>query len=134
MSLTPDEIDELLSQPHIAVVATASADGEPHAMPIWYLWRDGKIFFHTGPTSKKVRNLRANPRITVVVDTKQAPYKAVVVEGTAKELPDDRELGRETAIHYLGEEMGSRYAERSTGGGTLVVVEPTKFISWDYGR
>lgn len=134
MPLTRQEIDDFLSEPHIAVVSTASAEGEPHAMPIWYLWRDGKVLFHTGPDSKKMRNLRANPRIVVTVDTKQAPYKVVVVEGTATELPEDRDLAREIAIHYLGERRGAAYSDRSDGGSTLVVVEPMKFISWDYAR
>lgn len=134
MPLTPQEIDEFLGEPHIAVVSTASPSGVPHAMPIWYAWRDGKVLFHTGPGSKKMRNLRKNPRVSVVVDSKVAPYKVVVIEGTARELPEDRELSRQVAIHYLGEKLGARYSEQSTGGSTLVVVEPTKFISWDYAR
>jgi PPOX class probable F420-dependent enzyme len=132
--LTSQEINEFLSEPHIAVVSTASPGGVPHAMPIWYAWKDGKVLFHTGPGSKKMRNLRANPRVSIVVDTKDAPYKVAVIEGTATELPEDRDLAREIAIHYLGERMGARYAEQSTGGSTLVVVEPTKIISWDYAR
>lgn len=134
MPLTPQEIDDFLGEPHVAVVSTASPSGVPHAMPIWYAWRDGKVLFHTGPGSKKMRNLRKNPRVSVVVDSKVAPYKVVVIEGTARELPEDRELSRQVAIHYLGEKLGARYAEQSTGGSTLVVVEPTKVISWDYAR
>lgn len=134
MPLTPQEIDSFLAEPHIAVVSTASPAGTPHAMPIWYLWRDGKVLFHTGPDSKKMRNLRKNPKISVVVDSKIAPYKVVVIEGSASERPEDPALAREMAIHYLGDKLGSRYAENSTGGSTLVVVEPTKVISWDYAR
>jgi PPOX class probable F420-dependent enzyme len=134
MPLTQSELDTFLSQPHIAVVATASAAGKPHAMPIWYLWRDGKVLFQTGPDSKKMRNLRANHRITVVVDSKVAPYKVVVIEGTALERPGDKVLARQTAIHYLGEKQGARYVERSTEPGTLVEVTPEKIISWDYAR
>ncbi len=134
MPLTPDEIDEFLAEPHIAVVATASAAGVPHAMPIWYLWRDGKVLFHTGGDSKKMRNLRKNPRISVVVDSKVAPYKVVVIEGRASEQPGDAALAREIAVHYLGERAGARYAEGSGEPGTLVVVTPAKIISWDYAR
>ncbi|MGH2631962.1 MAG: pyridoxamine 5'-phosphate oxidase family protein, partial [Tepidiformaceae bacterium] len=98
MPLTTEEVDEFLSQPHIAVVATASPGGAPHAMPIWYLWRDGKVLIHTGSASKKMRNLRANNRISVVVDSKVAPYKVVVLEGTVEELPGDAAIAREMAI------------------------------------
>lgn len=134
MPLSPDELDAFLAEPHIAVVATAGANGTPHAMPIWYLWRDGKVLFHTGPESKKMRNLRANARISVVIDSKIAPYKVAVIEGHASELPGDPALAREMAIHYLGERAGARYAESSGGPGTLVAVTPKRIISWDYAR
>jgi PPOX class probable F420-dependent enzyme len=134
MPLTQTELDEFLSEPNIAVVATTGPSGKPHAMPIWYLWREGKVLFHTGADSKKMRNLRENDRISIVVDTKVAPYKVVIVEGTAAELPGDKALGREVAIHYLGEKAGERYAAGSNEPGTLVAVTPTKIISWDYAR
>ena len=134
MPLSQSELDQFLSEPHIAIVATSGPSGKPHAMPIWYLWREGKVLFHTGPNSKKMRNIRKNDRVTVVVDTKVAPYKVAIVEGRAKEIPDDRALAREIAIHYLGETQGARYAERSTEPGCLVEVTPTKIISWDYAR
>ena len=134
MPLTQTEIDAFLAEPNIAVVATAGPSGKPHAMPIWYLWRDGKILFHTGDDSKKMRNLRANDRISIVVDTKVAPYKVVVVEGKARELPGDRSLAREIAIHYLGPKQGERYASQSTEPGALVEVTPARFISWDYAK
>lgn len=134
MPLTPQELDAFLAEPHIAVVATASATGAPHAMPIWYLWRDGEVLFHTGSESKKMRNLRANARITVVVDSKVAPYKVAVIEGLATERPGDPALAREVAIHYLGERAGARYADSSGGPGTLVAVTPKRIISWDYAR
>lgn len=134
MPLTQTEIDAFLSEPNIAVVATTGPTGKPHAMPIWYLWRDGKVLFHTGPDSKKMRNLRQNDRVSIVVDTKVAPYKVVIVEGTAAELPEDKALSREVAIHYLGREQGERYSSGSNEPSTLVAVTPTKVISWDYAR
>ena len=135
MPLTPDELDAFLAQPHIAIVATASPAAVPHAMPIWYSWRDGKLLFHTGEGSKKMRNLRQNNRISVVVDSKTAPYKVVVIEGTTTASPGDPALAREIAIHYLGPQRGEQYAAANAGApGTLVAVTPTKVISWDYAR
>ncbi len=134
MPLSQTELDSFLSEPNIAVVATSGPAGKPHAMPIWYLWRDGKVLFHTGAESKKVRNLNQNDRISIVVDTKQAPYKVVVIEGRARQVPGDSALAREIAIHYLGEKQGERYASQSTDPGVLVEVIPARIISWDYAR
>lgn len=134
MPLTPDELDTFLAEPHIAVVATASASGVPHAMPIWYAWRDGKVLIHTGADSKKMRNLRANNHISVVIDSKIAPYKVVVIEGTIVELPGDKALAKEIAVRYLGEKAGARYSAASGEPGTLISITPTKIISWDYAH
>lgn len=134
MPLSQDELDAFLSGPHIAVVATSGPKGKPHAMPVWYAWRDGKVLFHTGDTSKKLRNLQANDRISIVVDSKVAPYKVAVIEGTAKILPGESQLARDIAIHYLGQKVGEQYASQSTGPGALVEVNVTKVISWDYAR
>jgi PPOX class probable F420-dependent enzyme len=132
--LSQSELDAFLAEPHIAVVATSGPKGKPHAMPVWYAWRDGKVLFHTGADSKKMRNLRQNDRISVVVDSKVAPYKVVVVEGRGRQLPGDGDLAREIAVHYLGERAGAAYAARSGEPGALVEVSPTKVISWDYAR
>ena len=134
MPLSQSELDSFLSEPHIAGVATSGPKGKPHAMPVWYAWREGKVLFHTGAESKKVRNLESNDRISVVVDTKDAPYKVAVIEGRARVLPGDSTLALEIAIHYPGEKAGARYASQSTDPGALVEVTPTRIISWDYAR
>ena len=52
-------------------VATASADGRPHAMPVWAVWIDGALYFGTGATTRTARNLAANPRLAVHLDCRQ---------------------------------------------------------------
>ena len=51
-------------------LVTASAEGQPHALPVWAVWDDGehRLAFSCGPRSRKARNLRSNPRVTVAVD------------------------------------------------------------------
>ena len=53
---------ERLSQAHNYFVATARPDGRPHVMPVWGLWLDDAFYFSTGASSRKARNLAANPR------------------------------------------------------------------------
>ena len=73
-------------------VVTASADGRPHAMPVWGVWDDGdnQFVFSCGPRSRKARNLRANPQMVVTVDD---TVECVSVEGTASLLTDDVRIG-----------------------------------------
>ena len=136
MPLSKDEIEDWLRQPNIAIVATVAADGQPHAVPTWYEYDNGEIIFHTGLQSRKYRNLRQNDRLSICVDTKTPPYKAIVVYGRALlEIGTDDERSRRMAINYLGERLGSRYADSLRGERMVIVrVRPEKVTSWDYGR
>jgi uncharacterized pyridoxamine 5'-phosphate oxidase family protein len=59
-------------------IATTRADGRPHVMVIWALWLNGKLYFSTGKTSRKARNLAANPNCTMCTDNSA---EAVILEG-----------------------------------------------------
>lgn len=136
MPMSEADIDALLSEPHVSVLATIGRDGRPAQSPVWHLWRDGAALVLTDRTSRKWRNISANPSASLCVDTKVAPYRAVILEGAAEEVVGDyRALLREVAVHYLGERGGERYAERSTAtDDTSVIVRltPSRVISWAY--
>jgi PPOX class probable F420-dependent enzyme len=136
MPLSEKEVEEFLRQPNIAVLATVAADGQPHAVPTWYEYDDGEIVFHTGLRTRKYRNIQANERVSICVDTKTPPYKAIVIYGRARtEEGTDEERSRRIAIAYLGEALGSRYADSLRGERLVVVrVKPERIVSWDYGR
>ena len=63
-------------------VVTASASARPHAMPVWGVWvpETGHFAFSCAAGSRKVRNLEANPQVTVAVDDS---VEVVVLEGRA---------------------------------------------------
>jgi PPOX class probable F420-dependent enzyme len=136
MPMKKSAIDKLLKEPHIAVVATTAPDGAPHAVPTWYEYRAGEIVFHTAPSAFKYKCFAHDPRITLVVDTRKAPYKCVILKGrvTMTEAKDDARLKR-MAVHYLGKKTGERYA-KAMGGGPVVIVrmKPQRVISWDYSQ
>ena len=50
-------------------VCSTRPDGRPHAMPVWGLWLDGAVLFSTDPSSRKGRNLTANPAAVVHLAT-----------------------------------------------------------------
>ena len=79
------EAERRLRASHDYWIATARPDGAPHVMPVWGVWRDGRLWFSTALSSRKARNLAADPRCTVTTDDARDP---VVVDGTAERLTD----------------------------------------------
>jgi nitroimidazol reductase NimA-like FMN-containing flavoprotein (pyridoxamine 5'-phosphate oxidase superfamily) len=49
-------------------------------MPVWAVWDDGALWFSSAVGSRKIRNLRAEPRCVVTTEDGRRP---VVVEGRA---------------------------------------------------
>lgn len=68
-------------------VVTVSGDGRPHALPVWGVWDDAehRFAFSCAPSSRKARNLAANPAVVVTVDD---TVECVSVEGRATVLDD----------------------------------------------
>jgi len=64
-------------------IVTASPTGRPHAMPVWGLWLDEAFYFSTDPSSRKGRNLAANPRLVVHLESGD---DVVILEGAAERL------------------------------------------------
>jgi nitroimidazol reductase NimA-like FMN-containing flavoprotein (pyridoxamine 5'-phosphate oxidase superfamily) len=84
--LTWSAIEDKLVAARIYWVATATDDGRPHVMPIWGLWIDGALYFGTGPKTRTARNLAANPRTAVHLDSGPGGDEAVILEGSIEVL------------------------------------------------
>jgi PPOX class probable F420-dependent enzyme len=72
-------------------VATVWPDGRPHTMPVWGAWLDDHLWFSSALRSRKIRNLVANPTVSVSTDDARNP---VVLEGVAEVVTDQRLLQR----------------------------------------
>lgn len=107
-----EAVRTFLDVPRIATLATINPDGTPLLTPLWFM-RDGDdVWIVIGPDSPKARNIRRDPRLTLVVLDKQG-YTYVTIQGHGVfESGDDGAKPREMAVRYLGEANGARFAER----------------------
>jgi len=78
-------------------IVTASPERGPHAMPVWGLWHRGGVVFSSGMGSRKARNLAADPRVVVHLESGD---EAVVLEGRAETIEPTAELLAEYAAKY----------------------------------
>ena len=83
--LTQSELDEFLVKSPIATLCTHNVDGTIHAAPVWFKYEGGEILFGTQNDTRRIKNIKQNPDVTVVVDNHQEfPLKGVVFYGKAK--------------------------------------------------
>ena len=131
--MKPEQIDEYLSRPMIADLATVNPDGSPHVAPVWFRWDGDVVKVFTQTTAVKVRNIRQDARVSMSVAKQEAPYGYVIVNGTAEisdeGIPDEV---RAMAIHYKGEVEGEIYIRQALQEMEfcLLTITPTKIIGW----
>jgi uncharacterized pyridoxamine 5'-phosphate oxidase family protein len=102
-------------------IATTRPDGRPHVMVIWGLWLNSKIYFSTGKTSRKARNLAANPNCTVCTENSA---EAVIVEGVI-----GSELDEETIREFLRLYEKKYKIDMSSGADDFVnLKEPVFYL------
>jgi PPOX class probable F420-dependent enzyme len=93
--LTQDEIAAYLAEPgHDLIIATVNEEGQPHAVPVWYIMDAGDIVFSTGFGGIKGRNMQANPKVAACVSQPADPIMFVSVQGDVVEVTDVSEKRR----------------------------------------
>lgn len=134
-SMTIAEREAFLADVHVGILAVDEPGRGPLAMPIWYLYRDGQVEIGMDGGSLKARLLRAAGRATLTVQTEEAPYRYVSVEGPVTIDPTSRD-DLEMASRYLGPEFGAWYAEHnpSTEASVTVLLRPEHWRTHDFNK
>jgi hypothetical protein len=70
-------------------VVTVSADGRPHALPVWGVWDEsaGRFAFSCSPRARKARNLAANRHAVVMTED---TVECLSIEGQADSVSDEQ--------------------------------------------
>ncbi len=124
---------KLITWERVCHVATTSASGVPHLVPVCHVLLDGKLYFASDADARKVRNLKANPRVAVTVDLYSDDWsnlKGVLVQGTTRFVdkgPRFRKLRR-----LLYEKYPQYPDEAALHEAEVVIVEvtPAHVFSW----
>ena len=131
MPITDEQLRQFTEEPLLGILATVNPDGSPQATPVWYSY-DGRHFNTTAFADRiKVRNIRSNPRVSLVVVDTASYGDPLIVNGTAELVEEGvAEATLANAIRYAGEEGGrSSTAGLSAGGPRVIIrITPRKLI------
>jgi general stress protein 26 len=133
-------IESVLAEAVLARLATTNPKTmQPHVVPVWFIW-DGKyVWISSFVSTRKIRELKNNPRGAVLIESKQVGGKlqAVLLEGAVELVMQPRQLVSEIAnciyTRYLGPE-GVKDPEPQSWlndpENLLIKLTPTRIISW----
>ncbi len=108
-ALTEEEIIKILKNGTAGVLAVDGDGGYPYAVPLSYVYHDGKIFFHCAKSGHKLDAIRRNPKASfcVIGQDQVMPqeyttyFRSVIAFGKARILETDAE--KWAALRLLAE-------------------------------
>jgi nitroimidazol reductase NimA-like FMN-containing flavoprotein (pyridoxamine 5'-phosphate oxidase superfamily) len=98
---TPDATSQdLLAKRYIATLATENSDGSLHLTAGWYLYENRKLFMATSSKSRKVRNLQARPKASLMIDVRRpGQERGVTAAGNIELISGERSQETNRRIH-----------------------------------
>lgn len=136
-SMTDEELVTFLDRAHFARLGTFNEDGTIHIAPIFFKYEAGQILMATQDPSRKVRNIKRDNRVTILIDTTEVPFKGALIYGTA-ELDYTDVIPKRVAIFEkrLSREEAETYANRLSDKWKCVIlrITPDRIASFDYSK
>lgn len=130
--------EALIHRARVGRLATASPQAEPHVVPICFAY-DGTAFYSVLDAKPKrvapeqlarVRNIRANPRVALLIDEYDDDWSRlqyVLVLGEAELLFSGEEHERALA---LLQEKYPPYRAMELQGAPVIRIRPRRLIFW----
>ena len=115
--LSKEETNEILQTCTSGVLGVIGDDDYPYTVPVSYVYKDGKLFFHGAKEGHKIDSIKRNNKVTfcviekdeVIQKTFTTHFRSVSVFGIARILTEDDE--RKYAIESLVEKYSPDYIE-----------------------
>jgi PPOX class probable F420-dependent enzyme len=128
----------LVRSARVAHFATADANGQPHVIPICFVF-DGKEFFSpidekpkrtTPQRLKRLKNIRENPQVSLVIDRYDEDWTKlayILVMGTARILTSGQRHRK--AVTLLRRKY-RQYRSMAIHNRPMIAIRPKRVITW----
>jgi PPOX class probable F420-dependent enzyme len=124
---------DFVARERVCRIATSSAQGQPHLVPVCHVVAGGKVYLGSADDGAKVRNLRANPRVTVTVDLYSDHWgslKGVMIQGRAKLIERGPAFQRARKKLYAKYPQYPKEAAIAPSDSVIIEVTPTHVYAW----
>ena len=107
--LSDEEVEAILREGKTGTLAVNGEGGYPYAVPMNYVYADGRIYLHSAQSGHKVDAMRADDRVSfcvvgaddVVPEKYATNYKSVIAFGRARFVED--EVEKMASLRRLGD-------------------------------
>jgi general stress protein 26 len=136
-TMSEEEVASLFGEVLFARLGTINDNGTIHISPVFFKYQDGEIQIATQDQSRKIRNIKSNNNVSVLIDISDVPFRAALIYGTA-ELDYDDVITKRIAIfeRTRSREEAEDYARKLSDKWQCVIVRvtPQRIASFDYSK
>jgi PPOX class probable F420-dependent enzyme len=142
MSSIPAAVAGFISEGRVGRLGTADRMGQPLVVPICYAF-DGRALFSAidakpkaqrADALKRVRNIRENAKVSVVIDRYEEDWtrlRYVIVQGEARLLTGGADFARGADL-LIAKYPQYRAMGLERDAGLMIKVEPAKVTHWQF--
>ncbi|HKY53229.1 MAG TPA: pyridoxamine 5'-phosphate oxidase family protein [Anaerolineales bacterium] len=113
-------------------VSTTRPDRRPHTVPVWFIWKDRKVYFISARNLQKSKNLAKQPWVVVHLGDGD---DVIILQGPAKIVTEHEELERIDSAYR------AKYVDPGSGAqasifepeSDLYRVDVKHIMAWEYG-
>jgi general stress protein 26 len=127
-------LKSLLDSPAAAVLATYRKDGTKLS-PVWFRHEGDYFEVVIAEDDIKVKHIRRNPRVTLLIFETVPPFRGVEVTDDADISSAELDASRRSiSSRYLDEDASQAWTKARAGNGVVVRIPVRSARSWDLGH
>lgn len=129
--------NKFLRSQKILRLATIDSFGNPYIVPVWYRYVNGKFHVGTNTNTRKAKNIKKNPKVSICVDRgiKSPDIFGVMAIGRATLILKTERvelLAKKILLRYFKSLKNKSAQQLLNQTDCIIEIIPKKIISWKY--
>lgn len=128
------DIQSRLDEELVAWMTTVDPAGQPQTSPVWFLVQGESIVVYSLAQTPRTRNIVANPRVSLNLNSTREGGEVVVIEGLAEVIeggpPADEDLDYVAKYETAMEDMNMTPRSFAADYPVRIHVQPTRLRAW----
>ena len=147
IQMSDEEVRSYVHAAKTIILTSNGVGGYPHPMPMWFgIEEDGTIRMTTFRASQKVKNLKRDPRVSLLVESGEeySELMGVVYYGKAELIDDIDEVtktlilastrGQTTPLTAEQREGMAKVMQKTAAKRICIRLKPDRVVSWDHRK
>lgn len=130
-------MSKFLNSQKILRLATIDKTGNPHIVPVWYLYQNDKIYIGTNTKTQKAKNIKKNPKVAYCVDVgiNSPDIIGVMGVGRAKLIVEKtkvKSIAKKILRRYFSSLQNKSAQQLLSDTDCIIEITPKKVTNWKY--